>query len=312
MRAIVYREYGSPDVLHLEEVDKPTPKENEILVRVCATTVTSGVLWARRGTHPDSRLFALAVRLMFGIRRPRKTILGWELSGEVEAVGRDVTLFKKGDLIFGTATGLKIGAYAEYVCLPEKWKQGVVAKKPSNMSLEEAAAVPVGGMTALYILRGANVRSGQSVLVYGASGSVGTYAVQLAKSFGADVTGVCSASNLELVRSLGADRVVDYTVEDFAQEGEVYDVVLDAVGKISRSQAKRALKKDGIYLTVKSPTKEETEDLVFLRELVEAGKLRAAIDKRYPLEETAEAHRYVDEGHKKGNVVITVAPGSGA
>jgi len=307
MKAIVYTQYGPPDVLRLTEVPKPAPRHNEILVKVHATTVTAGVLWARAGRHPDSKLFTLAVRILFGLTKPRKTILGYEVSGEVEAVGKDVKLFKTGDLVFGTTTGLGTGAYAEYVCLPEKWKSGVVARKPANITCEEAAAVPIGGMTAFYLLKKANIRQGQKVLIYGASGSVGTYAVQIARHhFGAEVTGVCSRANLELVRALGSNSVIDYTQTDFTRSGEKYHVIFDAVGKISSSGSKGSLKKNGIYLTVKSPTSETTENLLVLKTLIEAGKIRAVIDRRYTLEQTAAAHGYAEQGHKKGNVIITL------
>jgi NADPH:quinone reductase-like Zn-dependent oxidoreductase len=306
MKAIVYTEYGPPEVLRLEEVQKPEPKDNEILVRVYASTVTAGTLWARSGKHPDSKFFSFVVRLVFGLRRPKKPILGYELSGEVEDAGKDVRLFKKGDQVFGTTTGLQAGAYAEYVCVPEEWKKGVVAKKPVNATHGEAAAIPAGGMTALQILRKANIKKGQKVLIYGASGSLGTYGVQLAKYFGAEVTGVCSTSNLEWVKALGADNVIDYTKEDFTNSGRIYDVVFEAVGKISSSRCKKVLKKNGTFVSSKSFTNETTEKLNYLKKLVEEGKLRPVIDRIFPMEQIADAHRYVDKGHKKGNVVITV------
>lgn len=302
MKAIVSTKHGPPEVLQLKEVEKPSPKENEVLIKVHAATVTQGDVMLRK-LHP---LMVLLMRL-FGVRRKR--IPGHEFAGEIEAVGADVKRFGVGDQVFGTTTGLDVGANAEYVCLPEEWGAGVLTTKPVNRSYEEAAALPVGGMTALYILRKGNIQSGSKVLVYGASGSVGTYAVQLAKyHFGAEVTGVCSTANVELVKSLGADRIIDYIKEDVTKDGQTYDVVFDAVGKISSSQAKNLLKENGTFLTVQSTTREEIENLVAIKELVEAGKLKAVIDKRYPLEEVAEAHRYVESGRKKGNVVIAVAP----
>lgn len=303
MKAIVCTKSGPPDVLQLREVEKPMPRDNEVLVKVHAATATIGDVILRK-LHP---LFFLPLQL-FGMKRKR--IPGHEFAGEIEAVGKQVKRFKIGDRVFGTTTGLSVGANAEYVCLPEKWGAGVLATAPTNMTYEQAAVVPVGGMTALYFLGKANIQRGQKVLIYGASGSVGTFAVQLAKNYGAEVTGVCSTANVELVKSLGAEQVIDYANEDFTKSGQVYDVIFDAVGKTSFSRTKGALKEKGVYLSVRSSTSEKAENLVFLKELIEAGKIKLVIDRCYPLEQTAEAHRYVEAGHKKGNVVINMRHGN--
>lgn len=301
MKAIVSTGSGPPEVLQLRKVEKPVPQENEVLVRVHAATVTTGDVMLRK-LHP---ILFLPMRL-FGIKRKR--IPGHELAGVVEEAGKSVRRFRKGDPVFGTTTGLSAGANAEYVCLPEEWTGGVLATKPVNSTFEEAAALPVGGMTALYILRKGDLRSGQKVLVYGASGSVGSYAVQIAKHhYGAEVTGICSTANVELVKSLGADVVIDYTQEDITGNAEKFDVVFDAVGKLSAPAGKSLLKENGTYLTVQSSTREELENLLAIKDLVEAEKIKPVIDRCYPLEQTAEAHRYVETGRKKGNVVIMVA-----
>ena len=300
MKAIICTKSGPPEVLKLVELERPIPKQNEILVKVKASSVTRGDVSLRK----ISRLILVPVGFLFGFK-PMK-ITGVELAGVVEAIGSDVKQFNKGEHVYGTTTGLTYGANAEYVCVPEKSKKGVLVKKPDNISFMDAAVIPVGGMTALHNLNKVNIHDGQKVLIYGASGSVGTYAVQIAKYLGAEVTGVCSANNSEMVRSLGADNVIDYHNKDFRISTTIYDVIFDAVGKITKSSCKKVLKNNGSFLSVKYPTKEKVEYMIFLNELIEKGMLKPVIDKSYTLDRIREAHHYVELGHKKGNVAITV------
>jgi NADPH:quinone reductase-like Zn-dependent oxidoreductase len=327
MKAIVCTKWGSPDVLELREVEKPIPKDNEVLIRIDATTVTAGDCELRGLKQP--LMMQLLMRMGFGLRGPRKKILGQELAGEIEAVGKNVRSLKAGDQVFAH-TGFGLGAYAEYICLSEEPEgiEGLLATKPANMTYEEAAAVPLGGLEALFHLRKGNVQSGQGVLINGAGGSIGTIAIQLAKYFGAEVAAVDSTAKLDMLRSIGADQVIDYTQEDFTKSGETYDVIFDVVGKSSFSDCIGSLKENGRYLSANPGLSQMfrgggtssrgskkaivgnvtygPEDLLFLKELIEAGKIKSVIDRSYPLEQMAEAHRYVEKGGKKGNVVITV------
>lgn len=323
MKAIIWPRYGSPDVLELIEVERPVPNENEVLIRIVAATVFAGDCELRRFDFPFS--FWLPMRIMFGLIKPRIRILGQELSGEIEAVGKSVSEFKQGDQVFAP-TDMSFGAYAEYKCLPGAHPMAI---RPANMTFEEAATVPTGGLNALHFLRKGAVESGQKILINGAAGSIGTFAVQIAKTFGAEVTAVDSAGKLDMLRSIGADHVIDYAQEDFTRNGETYDVIVDVVGKSPFSRSVRSLARNGRYIlgnprlsgmlrglwtsmvsskkVIAALTPYRTEDLVFLKELIEAGKIKTVIDRRYPLEQVADAHRYVETGQKAGHVVITVS-----
>lgn len=302
MRAAVYEKYGPPEMVQIRDIPKPTPKDNELLIKVIDTTLHRGDSRMRSLSIPGSLFEQTMGRVFLGVTGPKRKILGMELSGIIESVGKNVTRFKEGDEVFAS-TGLRFGAHAEYICLPEN---GVIAHKPSNMTFEEAAPVPASGCAALVYLRDTGkIKTGDNVLINGASGALGTYGVQIAKSYGAEVTGVCSTANVQLVESLGSDHVIDYTKEDFTQSQNRYDLIFDAVSKSSRSRCKNVLTPNGAYIRTTGP-EAKREDLIFLKELIEAGKLRTVIDRRYPLEQIVEAHRYVDKGHKKGNVVITL------
>ncbi|EJR68435.1 NAD(P)-dependent alcohol dehydrogenase [Bacillus cereus] len=301
MKAIICTKYGPPNVLQLQNVEKPKPKKNEVLVKIHATSVSTGDCRIRGFNSP--LLFWIPMRIILGFRKPRKPILGVELSGEIEDIGTDVTQFKKGDSVF-VLTELNLGGYAEYTCVHES---GLIALKPTNVTYEEAAVIPFGGTSALHFLRKGQIKKGQQVLIYGASGSVGTAAVQLAKYFGATVTAICSSSNFELVTALGADNVIDYMKEDFTKRGEHYDIIFDAVGKYKKSLCTDALMPNGKYVSVNGMmAKVSKEDMNLLKQLAETEKLKPVIDRTYRLEEIAEAHIYVEKGHKKGNVSITL------
>jgi NADPH:quinone reductase-like Zn-dependent oxidoreductase len=303
MKAIVRPRAGPPDVLQLQDVEKPTPADNEVLIKVHAATVTRGDVLLRG----MPRIMLLAMRLLMGMHKKR--IPGSELAGEIECVGADVGRFAPGDPVFGSTGLTSAGSYAEYTCLPES---AILAAKPDDLDFERAAALPVGGMTALHYLRQGGLQPGQRVLIYGASGSVGSYAVQLAIHAGARVTGVCSTKNVALVQSLGAEEIIDYTAEDFRESGARYDLVFDAVGVISRSDCEGALVPEGGFVTVRRGlARGSIEDLIRLKKLAEAGAVRSVIDRRYPLAAAAEAHRYVEQGHKVGNVVLVVRTGEG-
>lgn len=325
MKAIVYDRYGPPDVLRLEEVERPVPREDEVLIRIHASTVNRLDCATREANRRSGRAISLVSRLVSGLRGPRQPILGTELAGEIEAIGAAVTKFAVGDQVFGNA-GLRFGAHADYTCMPES---AVIAHKPAAMSYEEAAAVSDGALNALWCLRGADLKDGQTVLVHGASGAIGTAAVQLAKNFGAEVTAVCGTRNLELAESLGADGLIDYTKEDFTRNGRTYDVIFDAVGKQTFSRCRASLARGGRYLATdgfqnlifamwtsrfgdtkavfRLPPRYTQQDMLLIKQLIDDGKYRAVIDRTYPMEQVIEAARYVETERKTGNVVLAVS-----
>lgn len=304
MKAFLYNQYGNADVLQYKEIAKPIPNSKEVLIRIHASTVSAGVIWMRKGRCPNSKLASFLLRMYLGFSRPKINILGVEFAGVVESVGKDVHYFKKGDKIFGTTTGLKHGTYADYVCLPEQGKQNVIARIPDGLSFEEAAALPVGGMAALCILNKAKLRAGQKILIYGASGSVGTYAVQIAKYYGAHVIAVCSNRNLQLVQSLGADLAFDYTLNANIFTNEKYDLVFDAVGKIPKLYIKLLLNSKGKFYSINTTTDEKLSYLHQLLNMIAEQKLKVVIDRFYSFIQLAAAHEYVEQGRKRGNVVI--------
>ncbi len=296
MKAVIYEKYGPPDVLKIKDIEKPVPKGNQVLIKVYATTVTAGD-WRMRKADP------FMTRFITGLFKPKRVkILGFELAGIIEEAGKEVTSFKKGDPVFASC-GFKFGAYAEYKCLTVN---DVIAIKPSNMTFEEAASVPIGGLTALRILKRAGVKKGDNLLIYGASGSVGTFAVQVAKYYETEVTAVCSTTNINMVKSIGADKVIDYTTEDFTKTETRFDIVFDAVGKASKSACKKLLKPEGRYISISGMPKSNPDDMLVLKTMIETGKLKTVIDRRYKLEQIREAHAYVEKFHKKGNVVINI------
>ncbi len=320
MKTIVYEKYGSPEVLQLKEIKKPIPKENEVLIKVHAVSVTLFDCWQRSSTAPQG--FWLMSRLSSGLRKPKQTLLGTDLAGEIDVIGKNVKMFKKGDQVYAFLN--KLGAYAEYVCLPE---DGTIALKPNNLTFEQASSIPQGALTALYFLRKANIQPGQKVLIFGASGGVGSFGVQIAKLFDAEVSGVCSTKKMDYVKSLGADKVIDYTKEDFTKNRDKYDVIFDTNGKSSISKSKKSLKKEGYYVfatfgllklfqilwlkittnknTVLGLLEDKAEDLIYIKELIEQEKIKTVVDKIFVAEKAAKAHEYIEKGTKKGHVVIT-------